>query len=322
MTPPFAAAPYIREIGRGAKGARSLSRQDTQTLFTAMLAGTITELELGAILLAWRIKGESAEELAGMLEAAHASCRPLTFPATPDKVLPVIIPSYNGARKQPNLVPLLALLLAREGIPVLVHGIPAFNGRITSATLFSELGLPICHSTEQAGQQLAEQRVAFLPIGTLSPALAALLAKRDIIGLRNSAHTIVKMLQPIGHHGDHEALRLVNYTHPEYLQTLTQFFTQYPANVLLARGTEGEAVADARRLGKMLWLKQGQQQPVAEAEAGTISVPPTLPSGLDAVATVTYIRAVLDGQQPTPAPIAAQVAIIARLARTGEISSA
>ena len=61
------------------------------------------------------------------LHGAHASFEPVHLPQA--EFRPVSIPSYNGARKQPNLVPLLALLLAREGVPVLVHGVTDDPGR-------------------------------------------------------------------------------------------------------------------------------------------------------------------------------------------------
>jgi len=228
--PAFAAAKYIKEIGRGVNGARALPREDAQALFDAMLAGRVADIELGAVLMAYRIKGEAPHELAGMLDAAHAHCLPLAGPA--DRVV-VSIPSYNGARKQPNLVPLLALLLAREGIPVLVHGSRQFNGRVTSISLFEALGIVPCSAVAQAESQLRSKDaqpgpLAVLPIDVLSPALARMLDKRMQIGLRNSAHTVVKMLQPVGAHSPAEALRLYSYTHPEYRETLTDYSRASP----------------------------------------------------------------------------------------------
>ena len=55
----------IKEIGRGKNAARDLNREDARALFAAMLAGDIPDLQLGAVLMALRIKGESLEELAG-----------------------------------------------------------------------------------------------------------------------------------------------------------------------------------------------------------------------------------------------------------------
>src|SRR6201995_662302 len=136
-TSPFSCARFIKEIGRGPNGARALTPDDTHALYAAMLDGRVAELELGAVLLAYRVKGESADELAAMLSAAHASFA--TTEVKDGAYRAVSIPSYNGARKQPNLVPLLALLLAREGVPVLVHGIPEDPGRVTSAEIFTHL---------------------------------------------------------------------------------------------------------------------------------------------------------------------------------------
>lgn len=315
---PFPAARFIKEIGRGADGARALVKHDARALFTAMLEGRIADVQLGAILMAYRIKGETPEELDGMLEATHAHCRPLPAPDTPERALPVVIPSYNGARRQPNLVPLLAKLLAREGVPVLVHGIRRFDGRITTAALFAALGWPVCEHMDDARERLETDRLAFVPIDVLSPELTALLDKREIVGLRNSAHTVVKMLQPIGGHAPHEALRLVSYTHPEYRDTLTDYFLRHPANVLLARGTEGEAVADARRGSAVEWLHDGAHETVIEAVEGSSDTPPELPVGTDVAATARWIEAVLDGTQPVPEPIAKQVRAIVRCARPAQ----
>ena len=48
---------YIREIGRGPRGARSLAQDDARQLYAAMLDGGVPDLELGAIILALRMKG-------------------------------------------------------------------------------------------------------------------------------------------------------------------------------------------------------------------------------------------------------------------------
>jgi anthranilate phosphoribosyltransferase len=317
---PFPAARYIKEIGRGVNGARALPREDAQALFDAMLAGRVSELELGAILMAYRIKGEAPHELAGMLEAAHAHCQPL--PAPPDRQV-VVIPSYNGARKQPNLVPLLALLLAREGIPVVVHGTRQFEGRVTSMALFEALGVPLCATTAEASARLQDSGgdghgpLAVLPVDVLSPGLSRLLERRTVIGLRNSSHTVAKMLQPVGEHSPGEGLRLYSYTHPEYRETLTDYFSHEPANVLLARGTEGEVVADARRTSRIDWLHEGHQQTLVGQAGGSLGDVPELPPGSDAGLTVAWIRRVLDGAVPVPAPITIQVEAIRECLRQG-----
>ena len=65
----FPAAPLIREIGRGAHGSRALTREQSASLMAAILDGAVSELELGAVLIALRMKGETAVEIAGFLDA-------------------------------------------------------------------------------------------------------------------------------------------------------------------------------------------------------------------------------------------------------------
>jgi hypothetical protein len=85
------------------------------------------------------------------------------------------------------------------------------------------------------------------------------------------------------------------------------------ANALLLRGTEGEAVADARRLPKMQGFIAGENVFSQDAQSGSLSSLPALPAGIDAPGTADYIRAVMDGAQPVPTPIAQQVIEISRL---------
>ena len=192
--PTFPCARFIKEIGRGPNGARALSPRNARAL-RRMLEGRVAELELGAVLLAYRVKGETADELAAMLSAAHRSFEPLHV-QDGRECRPVSIPSYNGARKTPNLVPLLSLLLAREGVPVLVHGVTDDPGRVTSAEIFAELGIAHAASHDEIEDSLASRRLAFAPIAVLAPKLARLLALRRRMGVRNSTHTLVKILQP------------------------------------------------------------------------------------------------------------------------------
>src|SRR5690348_117235 len=114
----FDARPYLKEIARGPHAARDLSREQARELFAAIFAGEVADVALGAVLVALRMKGETVEELAGMMDALAGHLIPIRMPAR--RALPLVIPTYNGARKLPNLLPLLAMKVAREGIPVLL----------------------------------------------------------------------------------------------------------------------------------------------------------------------------------------------------------
>ena len=76
-----------------------------------MLAGEVSDVQLGAFWLAMRIKGETLEELSAFVEAMQES---LAFRVEATQPV-VILPCYNGARQLPNLTPLLAWALAQRG---------------------------------------------------------------------------------------------------------------------------------------------------------------------------------------------------------------
>lgn len=314
---PFPAARFIKEIGRGKNGARSMTRLDACALYRAMLDGRVSDLELGGILLSMRIKGESVDEIAGFLEAAEASFAALQAPAGP--YAPIVIPSYNGARKMANLTALLALLLARAGAPVLVHGVTLDPGRVTTAEVLAALGVPACDSHEQAQEAMARGEVAFMPITALAPRLAHMLSLRRILGVRNSTHTLVKIMQPFAG----PALRLVSYTHPEYLEMLGEYFiTAAPAgrgDAFLMRGTEGETVANANKAQQIDWFHGAERTVLVEKQL-LVEQLPDLPLVRDAATTAAWIKQVLAGEIAVPPSIAEQVEQC--LMASGKIASA
>ena len=291
---------YIKEIGRGKDGARALSRAQATDLFGQVLDGSVTDLEIGAFCLAMRIKGETPDEMAGFLDATEARLHKIPMQGR----TAVVLPSYNGARKLPVLTPLLALLLAREGLPVVVHGTATETTRISSQNVLLSLGVP----AQDAIETIVNGSVQFVPTGVLCPGLLRLLDVRRVVGLRNPAHSLVKLMNPC----DGPAVVVASYTHPEYAASMAATFRLVQATALLLRGTEGEPVADPRRTPAMDAFADGQISRVQEAQVGSLTSVPGL-SAPDAQNTAIWTQAVLDGQEPVPAPIALQVAHIVRL---------
>jgi len=285
---------YIKDIGRGKDGARALGRAQAADLLGQVLDQQVSDLELGAFCIAMRIKGETPEEMAGFLDATHARLVPVRNGQAPT----VVLPSYNGARKLPVLTPLLALLLAREGVAVVLHGMATEDKRVSSQAVCAHLGITPCG----ASAHLKAGEVAMVPTGVLSAGLAQLLSVRRVVGLRNPGHSLVKLMNPC----DGPALVVSSYTHPEYLQSMSASFALTGQHALLLRGTEGESVADARRTPAMDVFKNGQTRRVQAPQEGPLVQVPSLPS-LDAVATALYIERVLQGLLPVPQPIALQV---------------
>ena len=309
---PFHAARFIKEIGRGKKGARGMSRNDARELYAAMLAGRVSDLEMGGIMLAMRIKGESVDEIAGFLDAAEASFEKLSAPQS--TYAPIVLPSYNGSRNMANLTPLLAMLLAREGAPVLIHGVIHDHGRVTTAEILRELGVSFACNVEEAQAHFAKREPVFMPIEALAARMAHLLAMRRILGVRNSTHTLVKLIQPF----DGPALRLTSYTHPEYLAMLTEYFTTAApvqrGDAFLMRGTEGETVANAKRAQQIEWFHDGGRTVLVQKQEPVDETPP-LPAESDAATTAHWIAAALRGEQPVPLPIREQVEHCLQVAR-------
>ncbi|MFT4195927.1 DNA-binding protein YbiB [Ottowia sp.] len=297
---------YLKEIARGAQGARALDRPQAADLLGQVLDGACTDLEIGAFCVAMRVKGETPQEMAGFLDALHAR---LAMPPRADRPV-VVLPSYNGARKLPVLTPLLALMLARKGLPVLVHGTPTENGRVTAQSVLARLGV----QPQPATQALASGHVHFVATESLHPGLQALLDVRRAIGVRNSAHSLVKLMNPV----DGPALVVGSYTHAEYLASMTATFELTGARAMLLRGTEGEPVADARRTPRMDVFLNGAARLVQEGRPGPLARLPTLPTQIDAASTAQYIVAVLAGALPAPEPILLQVEHIVRACKAIE----
>jgi anthranilate phosphoribosyltransferase len=295
-------APYIKEIGRGQRGARPLDRAQAADLMSQVLDGTVTDLELGAFCLAMRIKGETPEEMAGFLDAAHA--RMQLVPAGTRPL--VVLPSYNGARRLPVLTPLLALLVARRGLPVLMHGTATEDSRVTVPAVLAALGLPAMETI----RPVADGEAAYTPLQLLSPALKRLLDVRRVVGLRNSGHSMVKLMNP----GAGPAVIVSSYTHREYLESMSAVFQLEESTALLLRGTEGEAVADARRLPQMDGFIRGRHVALESGQKGTLTDLPDLPREIDAASTAAYIRDVLDERRPVPTSMQQQVEHILHLA--------
>lgn len=296
---------FIKDIGRGKEGARSLTVAQAHDLMDEVLHGRASDLETGAFVMAMRMKGETADELEGFLRAAQSHCLPITTTGPT-----VVLPSYNGARKLPNLTALLAILLAQEGFNVLVHGSSDDGSRTGTADIFRHLGLPCAHDADEAANSWSRRDPVFLPIEHWCPPLAHLLQVRRVIGLRNSGHTIAKMLAPAGA----SVMRVINHTHPEFALLTAAVVANAGMDAMLLRGTEGEPVADPRRQPQMLLYLHGKVCAAlcVPAHEGVLTALPVLPREIDAASTAHYIQSVVSGEKPAPTPIRQQVESLAK----------
>ncbi|HVZ42948.1 MAG TPA: DNA-binding protein YbiB [Ramlibacter sp.] len=296
---------YIKEIGRGKRGARPLSREHAADLFGQVLDGTVTDLEIGAFCVAMRIKGETTEEMAGFLDATAARLNRVSAAGSQPIV---VLPSYNGARRLPVLTPLLALLVAKRGLPVMIHGTATESSRVFVPDVLAQLGI---HARARI-EPVADGEAVYVPTELLCPGLKRLLDVRRTIGVRGSAHSLVKLMNPCAS----PAVIVASYTHAEYAVSMAAVFELMKSTALLLRGTEGEAVADARRLPQMDGFVRGERVTLEAGRKGTAADVPDLPKEIAPEHTAAYIRSVLDGSTPLPESLSVQVEHILRLAHS------
>jgi len=307
---------YIKEIGRGKEGARNLSTEQAQDLMRLLLSGQVSDIELGAFCIAMRIKGETPQEMIGFLEAIQSNIKRVHLARenpTHRQLKPVIvIPSYNGARKLPLFTPVLAGALAKLNYAVLVHGYPTEDKRVSTKEMFELLDWPCVNDAHALNaSNLKEGEVLYVSMEHLSPKLCELLNVRKKIGLRNSSHSLVKILNPLDN--ECKVLQLSSYTHPEYLESMSQVFKLLNKNVLFLRGTEGECAADPRRTPKMTGFVQGKSQTLIEQVQGPVEILIDYPQTTDPKETALYTDSILKGHLKLPLSIQAQINAIEQL---------
>ena len=131
---PFAG--FLRTIGRGATLGRPLDEAEAEQAMAMILDGAVEPVQLGAFLLVLRYRTETPAELAGFVRAARSR-----ITAPDDIAVDLDWPSYADRHKQLPYFLLAALLLAGNGVRVLMHGIDG-EGAATTPAALSALGVP------------------------------------------------------------------------------------------------------------------------------------------------------------------------------------
>ena len=189
---PFAA--YVRILGKGKSGSRSLSAAEAETAFSMLLSGQVESVQLGAFLMLLRVKEESPEEIAGFVRACRTYWQNAVVPESVD----LDWSSYAGKKSQQSWYLLSALLLAENGIRVLMHGADGHTeGRVYSEQLLVELGIEPAQDLQDAKQKLAQLNFAWLPLRNFCPPLHDIMQLRYLLGLRSPVNTLARLLNPM-----------------------------------------------------------------------------------------------------------------------------
>jgi anthranilate phosphoribosyltransferase len=301
-------ARVIRRLGRNAHEGEHgpLEVDDAARLWSGVLAEQFTLSQEAALLMGLRVHGESAAMLAVFARVTlEASARVVA----PDGKAVVVLHCLGTARRQPILAPLLALALARAGVPVLTVTHDAGRGPSAAAVL-EALGEHAATSADEAAAALARRRFAWMPVERIAPALARVLARRAELGFRSSAHSLIKLLVPV----EGRALVVANYTHAPYRQSFAQAAQLLRLSALLVRGTEGDPIAwEADAHPSLAWLG-GEATPLPATILSGTSDHSQLPPATDVEATARFSARVLAGDLPLPHAIQRQCECLAYLA--------
>lgn len=294
-------AGFVATLGRGQGRSRSLTRAEARRALGMVLAGQVEEIQLGAFLMLLRYRGEDAEEIAGLVEAArdHAGLgRPAEAP-------PVDLdwPSYGAGRTRrlPWFL-LAALALAASGRRVLMHGSNEFSSSVSVEAGLAALGLAATASRADALAALAARNFAYWPLAGMSPALERLLGMRRLLGLRSPINTVARLLDPMDARAG-----LDGVFHPPYIAVHlgTAAILRRPS-LLVLKGGGGEA--ERNPLKPVTAFLQHAAEPARE-----LALPAFLPAG-DAPAdgpALEHFRAVWEGRAGDELGSATAVATLA-----------
>jgi anthranilate phosphoribosyltransferase len=231
VTPPeHPFAQFVRILGKGKRGARSMTREEAREAMGMLLDGKVEDTQLGAFLMLLRHKEESAEELGGFTEALRARLQ-----APPIRV-DIDWPTYAGKKRHLPWYLLAIKALAASGVRILIHGGGAHTaGRLYSEQLLQTLEIPLCGSWSEVGEALDEHSLAFIPLGAWAPQLQRMIDLRNILGLRSPIHSLARLLNPLG-----ARVSLQSIFHPGYQAVHREASQLLGDHAIVIKGEGGE----------------------------------------------------------------------------------
>ena len=209
---------------------RDLTREEMHAVFGEMMDGKATDVQKSALLIALRMKGESAEEITGAAMAMRERVTPLQIDR---KDLVDTCGTGGDGRGTFNISTLAAIVAAGAGALVAKHGNRAVSSSCGSADLLMELGVNVDLDAARMTQVLNRVGISFLFAPKLHPAMGAVAAVRRELGVR----TIFNVLGPLTNPAF--ARRQVVGVYSDHLVDIV-------AQVLLALGAEHAMVVHSR----------------------------------------------------------------------------
>jgi anthranilate phosphoribosyltransferase len=223
-------AQFVRILGKGKRGARSLTREEARDAMGMVLDGKVEAAQLGAFLMLLRHKEESPEEFAGFTEALRERIQ------APSLAVDIDWPSYAGKKRHLPWYLLSAKCLAANGLRVFMHGGGAHTaGRMYTEQLLDIVQIPLCRDWPAVQAAMDQGQPAFMPLADWAPVFQQLIDLRNILGLRSPIHSLARILNPLG-----ARLGLQSIFHPGYQEVHRDASGLLGDNVIVIKGDGGE----------------------------------------------------------------------------------
>ena len=186
-------AQYVRILGKGKNGSRSLTRDEARDAMSMIVEGKVEPEQLGAFLMLLRVQEESPEEIAGFVDACKST---MEVPSSMPRI-DLDWSSYAGKKRQLPWYLLSTLLLADNGISIFMHGASGHTaGRMYTKNILKHFAMAPCQSMQEVKTAIEKHRFAYMDLEFLSPPLHHIIELRPILGLRSPVHTLARMLNP------------------------------------------------------------------------------------------------------------------------------
>ncbi len=225
--------PFIKAVGRGEKLKRDLTYEEASEALRLMLRREATDAQIGAFLIAQRVKGEAVPEINGFVDVVRNEFMHGIHPKVTN-LLDLAVP-WDGKVKTAQLAPAIGLTLAKAGVPVLMHGaedIPTKSG-ITQAAVLEQLGIPVMAAPAVVAQQIEATGFGYLAAPQYAPDWHSLLDIRHQFGLRTVMNTVEKLFNP-----GNAPFQISGFFHGNYIDRLRTCQTGTTQNWII-QGEEG-----------------------------------------------------------------------------------
>jgi len=300
-------------IGKVATGA-ALSRAEAAAAFDRMMSGEATPSQMGGLLMALRVRGETVDEITGAVSAMRAKM--LTVTAPPDAV--DIVGTGGDGSGSVNVSTCASFIVAGTGVPVAKHGNRALSSKSGAADVLAALGVRIDITPEHVGRCIADAGIGFMFAPTHHPAMKNVGPTRVELATR----TIFNLLGPLSNPAGVRR-QMVGVFSKHWVEPLAQVLKNLGAeSVWVVHGSDGLDEITLTGPTFVAALENGRIRTfeIAPEDAGLSRVAGEALKGGDADANARALRSVLEGKPSAYRDVAllnaAAALVVAGKART------